>query len=209
MKLLTLISKKEVKIAPGTKFLPREEFTQLLSAKELLEEIKKEGLEYRAAIAKEGELLFEKSKREGFEEGLSQWAQQIQFLEEKKEQVQAEVEKVIGKIASIVTKKILDREIKQDPSTVVDIIRKHLKSVSNHRYIEIFVNKKDLEAFQNHRDKLKNIFENVATIAIQQRDDVSEGGAIIETEAGIIDARIESLWVNIENTFEELLKKKK
>ncbi len=209
MKILTLISKKEVRLAPGAKSVPQDEYARLIEAKELLEEIKKEGIEHRASIAKEGERLFEESKQKGFKEGQNMWAEQIKLLEEKKEMVRSQVEKVIAKIALITTKKIIDRELSQDPSTVVDIIGKNLKAVGSHKHVNIFVSKKDLDSFQENRQRLKDVFEQVESFAIQSREDISDGGAIIETEAGIIDARIESLWATIENTFDDLLKKKK
>ncbi|MCH9631917.1 MAG: Yop proteins translocation protein L [Chlamydiae bacterium] len=209
MKVLTLISKKEARLAPGIKMIPQEDFSQLIEAKELLEEIKKEGIEHRADIAKEGERLFEESKEKGFKEGLDQWANQIKLFEKEKEKVRKDVEKVIAKIALITTKKIIGRELAQDSSTVVDIIAKNLKSVASHKHVSIFVNKQDLDTFQEHREKLKAVFEQVESFAIQAREDISIGGAIIETESGIIDSRIESLWATIENTFEDLLNKKK
>ncbi len=208
MKLLNLIFGKNVTAAPGVKVIPKAEFSKLIDAKELLEEIKQEGVEHRAQIAKEGEELFEKSKEEGFEKGLEKWSEQIKFLEEEKANVRHEIEKVIAKVALLTTQKILDREVKQKPSTIIDIIAKHLKSVANHRKITIFVHKGDLKIFDENRETLKQVFKDLETFVIQERDDISQGGAIIETEAGIIDARIDSLWKSIETAFEGLLRKK-
>ncbi len=209
MKLLQLISGKQVRVAPGVKVIPQSEFSKIVDAGQLIDQIKQEGIDHRTEIALEGERLFDQSKEEGFQAGLKQWAEQIKLLEQEKLSVRKEVEKVIAKIAIITTKKVLDRELKQDPSTVVDIIAKNLKSVANHRKISLFVNKKDLDMFQHHKEKLKLIFEHVDTFNILSREDISEGGAIIETEAGIIDARIENLWTTIENTFEDLINKNK
>ncbi len=209
MKVLTLISKKEVRLAPGIKLIPQDDFAKLIEAKELLEEIKEERIQHRSDIAKEGERLFEESKQKGFKEGLNQWADQIKLFENEKIKVRKDVEKVIARIALITTKKIIGRELAQDPATVVDIIAKNLRSVASHKHVNIFVNKQDLDSFQSNREKLKEVFEQVESFAIQAREDISEGGAIIETESGIIDSRIESLWATIENTFEDLLNKKK
>lgn len=208
MKLFNLISGKSVHINPETKVIPKNEFSKLQEAKDLLETIHQEGVDYRARIAKEGEDLFEKSKHEGFEEGLKSWATQIKLLEDEKSKIRGEIEKVIAKVALVTTKKIIGRELKQDPTTLIDIVAKNLKSVTSHRKITIFVNKVDLSTFNENKESLKNVFEDIDTFAIQPRDDITEGGAIIETEAGIIDARVESMWKTIEKTFEELFKKK-
>lgn len=208
MKLFNLISGKEVRLAPEVRVVPKEEFSHIIEAKELLETIKQEGVEHRAEIAKEGERLFEEEKERGFQAGLEQWTEHIKILEEEKEKVRSEIEKVIAQIALITTKKIIGRELKQDPKTLIDIVSKNLKSVTSHRKITIFVNKNDLDLFHENRETLKKLFEEIDSFAIQHREDISEGGAIIETESGIIDARVESLWKTIEKTFEDLLKKK-
>ena len=208
MKLFNLISGKKVHLAPEVNLVPKEEFSHLLDAKELIEEIKQEGIEHRAKIAKEGEKIFEDSKAKGFQQGLDQWAKQLKLLEDEKLKVRKEVEGVIAKIALVTTKKIIGRELEQNPKTLVDIVAKNLKSVTSHQKITIFVNKSDLDLFNENKEQLKQVFEDIETFAIQQREDIKEGGAIIETEAGIIDARAESLWKTIENAFEGLLKKK-
>lgn len=208
MKLFNLISGKNVHLAPEAKLIPKEEFAHLVDAKELIEIIKQENIEHRAEIAKEGEKIFEDSKAKGFQEGLEQWTKQLKLLENEKNKVRKEVEKVIAKIALITTKKIIGRELEQNPKTLIDIIAKNLKSVTSHRKITIYVNKNDLDLFNENREALKKSFEDIDSFAIQHREDVTQGGAIIETESGIIDARAENLWKTIEKTFEDLLNKK-
>ena len=208
MKLFNLISGKNVHFAPEAKLIPKEEFAHLVDAKELIEIIKQENIEHRAEIAKEGEKIFEDSKAKGFQEGLEQWTKQLKLLENEKNKVRKEVEKVIAKIALITTKKIIGRELEQNPKTLIDIIAKNLKSVTSHRKITIYVNKNDLDLFNENREALKKSFEDIDSFAIQHREDVTQGGAIIETESGIIDARAENLWKTIEKTFEDLLNKK-
>ena len=208
MKLFNLISGKNVHLAPEAKLIPKEEFAHLVDAKELIEIIKQENIEHRAEIAKEGEKIFEDSKAKGFQEVLEQWTKQLKLLENEKNKVRKEVEKVIAKIALITTKKIIGRELEQNPKTLIDIIAKNLKSVTSHRKITIYVNKNDLDLFNENREALKKSFEDIDSFAIQHREDVTQGGAIIETESGIIDARAENLWKTIEKTFEDLLNKK-
>jgi len=51
------------------------------------------------------------------------------------------------------------------------------------------------------------VFNDIDSFNIQARDDIKGGGAIIETEAGIIDARSEKIWDALETALDELIKK--
>lgn len=208
MKYLTLISGKTVHAAPGVKRIPKEEFSELINAKDLLDKINEEAKQYREDIAKQGELYFEESKKKGQLEGLETWADQIKLLEEEKVKVGKDLQKFLVQIAVSTAKKIVGREIELNPSTISDIVLKNLRSVASHRKINIFVNKEDFEILETEKEKLKKIFDELQSFHIQIRNDIQRGGAIIETEAGIIDARIENLWANIEKALDQLVHKK-
>jgi type III secretion protein L len=56
------------------------------------------------------------------------------------------------------------------------------------------VNKKDLEILERNKSRLRELFEHLESLSIRSRDDISSGGCIIETDAGIVDAQIERRW---------------
>lgn len=208
MKFLTLISGKTAHLAPDTKRVAAADFSELLEAQELIEKIKQEAIEYQEELRKQGEQLFEVSKKKGYEEGLSQWTKQLAALEKKSEQVREELKKFLVQITIATAKKVVGREIQQNPDTIADIVMKNLKSVAAHQRIIIFVNKADYERVEKQREKLKAICDQATTFKIQPREDIHEGGAVIETDQGIVDARAETLWTHIEKALEELIEKK-
>lgn len=207
MKFLNLIYGGDVHLAPNQKVIPAEEFTKLVEASEVIEEIKSEGVKYRQEIAKEGDMVFEKSKEKGQDEGMAKWADQLKNLEDEIKKNKVSLEKFIAKIALATAKKVVGTELSTSPETISNIVAKSLKSVSGHKKITIFVNKDDLEKLESQRDKLKSVFEELESFSIQVRKDITPGGVIIETEAGIVDARAEVLWDKVEKAFESLIKK--
>lgn len=84
-----------------------------------------------------------------------------------------------------------------------------MKSVAQHKKVTIYVNKADLENMEAHRNQIKELFENLESLSIRPRDDVTTGGCVIETEAGIINAQLENQWVVLERAFTSLMKTKK
>ncbi len=208
MKFFSLLSGDSVHSAPGVKKIPGTEFSRLIEAEELIQKIREEETELHKEIAAESEKKYAEAREKGREEGLQQWVNQLKFLEEEIRKTKKDLEKFIAKVALATAKKIVGRELKQHPETVVDIVAKNLKSVSGHKKITIFIHKNDERFLKEKKESLRAIMEEeLLSFSIRTRDDITEGGAIIETEAGIIDARVETLWEKIETAFESLIDK--
>lgn len=207
MNLFSFLSGEEVHLPPGEKIIKEEDFTTLLSAAELLEKAKNEIEKRKMDLEKEGEEIHQKAQKEGFEEGLAQFNEALVTLENQKKELQEEYEKKLVPIAIQAAKKILGEELKLHPDRIRDIVIQALKPVSQHRRIKIYVNKADLELLEKEKPKIKEILEQVDTLSIQERSDVQPQGCIIETEAGIINAQLETQLRALENAFKKLLKK--
>lgn len=160
-------------------------------------------------VTKECEQLKEQAQREGYEEGFKEWVQHIAKLEEEILKVRQDLEKFLVPVTVKAAKKIVGREIELSEDTIVDIVSNSLKAVSQHKKITIYVNSKDLSSLEHHRPQLKEKFENLEVLSLRERSDVAQGGCIIETEGGIINAQLENQWRVLENALEVILKKKK
>lgn len=206
-KFFSLIYGGEVRIAPKTNVIPAEQFSTLMEASEVLHKIHEEADKYRMQIAVEQEQIKEQSRQEGFEEGFKAWAEHITKLEQEIASIRKELEKMILPVALKAAKKIVGREVELSEDTVVDIVANSLKAVSQHKKIVIYVNKKEVELLEKQKNRLKGMFEQLESLSIRERDDIERGGCVIETEGGIINARIENLWLVLERAFEVLLSK--
>jgi type III secretion protein L len=204
-KFFTLIYGDEVHIAPKTSIIPAEEFSTLMEASEVLHKIQEEADKYRMQIAVEQEQIKEEARQEGFEEGFKAWAEHITRLEQEIASIRKELQKTILPVALKAAKKIVGREVELSEDAVVDIVANSLKAVSQHKKIVIYVNKKEVELLEKHKQRLKGMFEQLESLSIKERDDIDRGGCVIETEGGIINARIENLWMVLERAFEVLM----
>ncbi|NGX61207.1 MAG: Yop proteins translocation protein L [Chlamydiae bacterium] len=201
MNLFTLIEKGEIHPTPDKKVIPKEEFSKLIEAHEIVNRTRKEEEVYRARVTEECEQLKEGAERAGFEAGLQKWNELIEQLDQEIITVRGEMEKSLVPLALTAVKKILGRELKAKPESVVDIVTTALKTVTQHRKISIYVNKSDLDQIEKERNRIKALFEHLESLSIVPRDDVSVGGCIIETEAGIINAQLESQLKALESAF--------
>lgn len=206
-KFFSLISGKEVRIAPGKKIIPSQEFSTLESASEILKTVKAESFAYRQEVAKETEILKENAFQEGFQEGLISLNKHLLALDEELKILREEVQKNILPLALKAAKKIIGEELRLHPDRIVDIVLTSLKPVTQHRKIVVYVNKVDLDMLEANRNKIKSIFEHLENLSIQERGDIEPGGCMIETEAGIINAQLENQWRALEAAFESFMKK--
>lgn len=207
-KFFSLIHGETVHVSPKTKIIDAEAFSTMSDAFEILQAVKKDAEKYREEVLSECEKLKEQAQKEGFEEGFKQWVEHIAKLEEEILKVRSDLEKVVVPVALKAAKKIVGREIELSEKTIVDIVSNSLKAVSQHKKITIYVNKKDLEIVEAHRAQLKTLFESLEALSIRERSDISQGGCVIETEGGIINAQIENQWRILEQAFEALMKQK-
>lgn len=206
-KFFSLIHGDSVHAAPETRIISASEFSKAMEAYQVLEEVKKDALKYRQEVAEEVEKLKEQAQKEGFEEGFKKWLEQIANVEEEVIKVRKETEKVALPVALKAAKKIVGRELELSENAIVDIVSNSLKAVVTHKKITIYVNKKELEAMEKNRPRIKELFENLEILILRERADVESGGCIIETEGGIINAQLENQWRILENAFEKMMKK--
>ncbi|HEY4255093.1 MAG TPA: HrpE/YscL family type III secretion apparatus protein [Chlamydiales bacterium] len=206
-KYFSMLSKNEVHAAPGVKIIPSDEFSTLASAIEIVEIVKKDAESFKRETAIEAEKTKELAFQEGFEQGLTSLNKHLFALDKELKQLREEVQQKILPLALKAARKIVGEELALHPDRIVDVVLTSLKPVTQHKKITIYVNRMDLDALEKNKPKLKHIFEHLESLSLQERDDVETGGCIIETEAGIINAQLETQWRSLELAFESFMKK--
>ncbi len=194
----TLIRGDSIVPAPSSRNIPSQEFSELLSGKELLEVVKMDAEDYKKQIAHECEKIKEESYKDGFKEGFEAWSQMIGFLEKEITRVREEMQKSIMPIAIKAAKKIVGGEISQRPDAVVDMVMSTAKVVSQHKKVAIYVSRSDYQVVESNKARLRQLFEEIESLSIRERDDLVQGDCIIETEVGIINARLVDRWKTLE-----------
>lgn len=164
-------------------------------------------------------LNLEKIKRssyeEGFRKGRDHEHQQISqlvgalkrivsALEAKKETMVEQIEREITKIVIAVARKIVRKEIDQDPDVVVRVAREALERVMDAQSITVRVNPLDWEKLKEIQPELLSLSSG-QSLHIEKDKTIERGGSIVETGNGIIDARIEQ---QIESLSQALLGEK-
>lgn len=205
-KRFTLLKNDKVLISRKEKVIPAKEFAVLLDAEELKSHIEFEIKELKKKTEKKCKELEAKARDAGFQEGLLEFNKHVVALEEKKRQLYHETQRLIIPLALKAAKKIVSQELKLNPNVIVEIVKQTLKPVLQNHRIRIFVNKEDRNVLESNKDSIKSILEQVETFSIEDRPDIEEGGCIIETESGIINATLDNQWKALEAAFQGFMK---
>ena len=203
-KLFSLIYEGEIHLNEDDKILPKNAYSKILSAQEVLAKVKEEAKKYSETNVEECEALAEKAKAEGHQEGLITFNEHILKMEEELRILKHNVQGQIIPLALQAAKKIVGTVIDKHPDVVVDIVMQVLKPVTQNKNIKLIVNKEEKDLLESNKEKFKALFEQVESFSIEEREGITKGSCIIETEAGIINATLENQWQALEAALEAL-----
>ncbi len=166
-------------------------------ASDILEDARAQAQSLIDAATTEAEALREKAKHEGRQEGIDQGATEVaQIIKRMTEHQQEQEAQVLPQLLKLVRKmaeKVIGSELEQRPEALVGMIKRTLHDKARQRRsLLLRVNPADLEVVRNERHRLMDALVRASDLAIREDDDISPGGVVIETEAGTIDARLET-----------------
>ena len=208
MKFFSLIYQGEVHTAPDEKIIPQEQYSELLEAHEVILKAKEDAAKLRQETEKECKELHKQAEEKGFSEGLEKFNEQMLFFDSELKRIRHETLQAVLPLALQAAKKIVAKELETHPETIVDIVLATLAPITHHRKIKIFASKQDRDLLEKEKTKVRDILQQVESLTVQERHDITPGGCIIETEAGIINATIENQWRALESAFERYKQKR-
>ncbi len=106
------------------------------------------------------------------------------------------------RLAARMAEKILRRELSQDPTASVALIREALELASGTTKARVLLNPADHAALGKQTDRLANEFSRISQVEFVPDASISTGGCRVLTEQGEIDQRIE---VQLERLVSELV----
>lgn len=133
----------------------------------------------------------EAGRRQGYREGLAEWDEARRGVLHAREALDAKYEAELVRLSVKVAEKIIGDELHTHPETIVSIVRECLSGIRNAQNLTLRVSSSDREEVLQQMDLL---YREVGLRNIQVVGDpsVSPGGCIVESERGIVDARLET-----------------
>ena len=160
----------------------------------------------------EADSIREASAKEGYEAGILQAREDIEALRESisvfmnaKQEVFEYIAPDILEISIDIAQKIIKKEITQDPQMILDKITEILKTLSKEETkINLKVNPSQVSILKQSIPDILSDAGLDARIIIVPDETVTEGGCVVTTANGIIDATIESQISIIKEALKEI-----
>ncbi|MGG1661419.1 FliH/SctL family protein [Brevibacillus sp. NRS-1366] len=146
--------------------------------------------------AREGHAAgYEEGKRQAYEDEIGALTKAKTILEQAyhvKEQIIAEAEPFLVELSMEVAKKVIVAELQQSPEQVLEMSKKVLRRSRVHGQITVCVNHQYFDYVQEHRSQLLELLDGQAELSIYPDYTVQDGGCVIRTQLGSVDARVDT-----------------
>ena len=196
---MLLIGKPNFTLDSDRRLVKASEVATVKSAAEIVAEAEAEA----ARIREEAKTAFEEEKKRGFETGLQDG--KLEIAMQKLEQVDQSVafmESVEGKMADIVMKALKSCVVEiGDREMVVNIVRKTMNAViRTQRHVTLKVAPEMVQTVKERVSALRLDYPTVETFDVVEDPRLKGPACILETEAGVADASVETQLAAIERS---------
>ncbi len=111
-------------------------------------------------------------------------------------------------LALSIARKIVHQEIATDRGVIVNVVKKALKKVSNHKKIKIRLSPADIDVMNEVKLQMPGLTDSFDEVIFEGDTSIGNGGCVIDTNFGDVDARIEKQLLTIEAMFKEEIRKR-
>lgn len=134
----------------------------------------------------------EEGFKQGSDEAAAKFTEMITEHSKRLEAAESSVANQVRQLSLAIAKKIIAKEIEFHPETVVEMAKKHLTSVRQRKEVYLRVSPQDLDTLREHKRELIDQLGRAKDMEIRSDEALTPGSMIIETDAGTIDARVET-----------------
>jgi len=157
---------------------------------------------------------FEKGEKEGLESArsrieslLSSLKESLSGLQKVKKQILLDSEREAVELALAIARKIVCQEVATDRNVVLNVVKESLRKVVGHKKIKIRLCPDDLQFMNDAKSQIPGLNEDFEKIIFEADKSIMNGGCIIDTSFGDIDARIDRQLQAVEEVFNAEIKK--
>jgi flagellar biosynthesis/type III secretory pathway protein FliH len=185
----------DVALAPGAGSPPRRLAAEVLAAagraRDILERAEAEARQTLQAASLERERVLAEAEEAGHRAGLARAAAALARAAAERDRLLQAAGDDLVRLAVAVARTILGREVERD-GAVEAVAARALEAVRHRREVILRIHPGDAPALRREAGRLGGLLARAASLAIHEDPAVGRGGLVVETEAGTLDARLET-----------------
>jgi flagellar assembly protein FliH len=189
-------------------------------AKSVVEEAEKKASQLENEAKAKSDALVQEARNKaveaGREEGFKKGEEEVKRLIERihsivnaaidnKKNIIENTEEQLVDLVLLIARKVVKVISESEKEVVTENVREALKKLGKETEIAIKVNTKDLDLTTKNKRKFISMVESLEKVRVEEDDRITQGGCIIETSLGDIDARIQTQLQVIEEKIRELV----
>ena len=183
------IKSEHLQLEPGQRILRSQDYQSYLSAQALVEAAR----EQAAEIVQEARTVYEQQRELGWQAGMEQARrEQAVLIHQTQLQCQEYYRTVEQQMSEVVLQAV--RKILHDYDQValtLKVVREALSLVSNQKQVTVRVHPEQVTAVRDQIARVHKDFPEIGYLDISADARLDQGGCILETEVGIIDASLD------------------
>src|ERR1700741_2525208 len=179
-------------LVPSPKVLKREVYEASRDARDVVALAQDKAKQIIEEAEQGRNAIREQARQEGIAQGLAEWNRIVARASQKADELSKSWEETMLRLSIRVAEKIVGEQLRLPPESIVEIVREVLKSIRPGKHLTIQVNPADAQYARARIDRLKEALGTSSEIEIVAAANVAPGGCVIESELGIIDARLET-----------------
>jgi flagellar assembly protein FliH len=98
-----------------------------------------------------------------------------------------------------IAEKILQQEVASNRDTVQNILKAAMKNILDRDNIKVRLHPQDFHYMMDKKEDFLQGFDGIKNIVFEEDVGISQGGAVIETQFGEVDARIDRQFAEVRN----------
>jgi type III secretion protein L len=197
-----LVSEKIIKPGTGagspasrliaTRVVKGQAYDASIDAAHIIEAAHTEARAILDAARQERQAVLKDARREGYDEGLQLWHAAVEEANAVRDRRMAESEPELVRLAVRIAEKIIGEELRLNPQTTVSIARQCLQWLRREKSVVLRVSPAEIDLLRERIDSLREAAGPHRSIEVIADPAISCGGCIVESEYGVIDARVET-----------------
>ena len=178
--------------AAAARILKKDVYDASLNARQVLEQAAEEAQALIDDAEHRRDAIVEAARQEGFRQGIAAWDSALEAARQAQLALDSRYEPEMVRLAVKIAEKIIGEELRSRPETVVSVARESLRGVRQVTDLTLRVNPAETDLVQLNLTSLAEVTAPDCRIRVQPDAAVTPGGCIIESVAGLIDARLET-----------------
>jgi type III secretion protein L len=186
----------EILKAGSPKVVKKESFLAMMNAVTILDTAREQGRRLIEAAKAQSEQALAAAREAGEAEGLRRYLDESAKLDASIHAFYAKSEPDMVRLAMAVARKLLGGELEARPEAVACIVRDALAGIRQARRVTITVHSSQAAALRTQLHTLE--LAASCEVQVTAREDLDPAGCLIDSDFGIIDARLETRLATLE-----------